>query len=69
MTKQQIGIAPPDPNKINDPAHWEEKADEARAMAAQMGDQAAKEAMLRVAEEYEELAKSARARLKANPPL
>ena len=58
------GISPPDPNRINDPDHWRDRADEARAMAEQMGDLDAKKSMLRVAEEYEQLAQLAEERLR-----
>lgn len=42
--------------------HWLERAREARGMAIQMQDGDAKEAMLRVAEGYEKVAKRAEAR-------
>jgi hypothetical protein len=50
------GITPPDPDKINDPQHWQERAQQAFAMAEAMGDVEAREAMLKVAEQYERLA-------------
>jgi hypothetical protein len=36
---------------INDPAHWRERAEEARALAGQIEDPDAKIAMLRIADE------------------
>ncbi len=63
---KQDGITPPDPDKINDPKHWRERAQQAFAMADTMGDPEAKEAMLRVAEQYERLVRWALERLK--PP-
>jgi hypothetical protein len=50
---------------INDPKHWRERAEGARALADQMEDQAARRKMLRVADDYEELARWAERRLKA----
>ena len=57
------GILPPDPNRINDPKHWRERAEQAFAIAGEMGDPEAREAMLKVAEQYERLAKWAEERL------
>jgi hypothetical protein len=57
------GVSPPDSHLINDPNHWRQRAAEARAMAAQMGDQEATIKMERVAEDYEKLAKRAEGRL------
>ena len=55
-------IGPPDPQRIDDPEHWQDRADEARAKAATMGDPEAKATMARVAEAYEQLARWARER-------
>jgi hypothetical protein len=44
---------------INDPEHWHHRAEEARALADQMNDEASKQTMLRIAAEYEHLAKRA----------
>ena len=63
MYNREEGIAPPDPSKINDPRHWRDRADQAHAIAAAMTDPEAKEAMLRVAQEYERLAQHAEERL------
>jgi hypothetical protein len=41
---------------INDPEHWRTRAEEARILAKDMNDSASKEAMLRIAEDYEQLA-------------
>jgi len=41
---------------INDPEHWRHRAQEARSIAEQMSDTASKEAMLRIAHDYERLA-------------
>jgi len=47
------------PSFLNDPAHWRDRADEARTRADQMSDPQCKSAMLRVAKEYELLAERA----------
>ena len=60
---RQDGITPPDPDKINDPKHWRERVEQALAMAEAMSDSEAREAMLKVAEQYERLAQWALDRL------
>jgi hypothetical protein len=50
---------------INDPEHWRERAEGARKFAEQMTDDTAKQAMLRIAEDYEKLAERTAARASA----
>jgi hypothetical protein len=50
---------------INDPAHWLQRAAETRALAQSMTDPQSKEAMLRIAQDYEHLAERAKLREKA----
>jgi len=49
-------------SRINNPEHWRARAEQARAQAEQMADPQAKEAMLRIAKDYEKLAHRAAAR-------
>ena len=42
---------------LNDPTFWSSRADEARTIAEQLEDHARKELMLRIAEDYDLLAK------------
>jgi hypothetical protein len=44
---------------INDPEHWKQRAEEARALADQLNDEASKQAMLRIAADYDRLAERA----------
>ncbi len=55
------------PSFADDPAHWRQRADEARAMAEQMTDRDARQMMLGIAEDYEKLAKRTEERLKSSP--
>jgi hypothetical protein len=48
---------------FNDPKHWRERAEEARAHADRMSDAEAKRMMLEIAEDYEKLARRAEERL------
>lgn len=47
---------------INDPEHWRNRANEARALAEQIQDPQSREAMLRIASDYERLATRAQQR-------
>ena len=57
-----------DPSLVNDPAHWRQRAQEARTVADQLSDLQAKAAMLRIADDYERLAKRAEARAIGRQP-
>lgn len=50
------------PSLYGTPEHWAIRAKEAREMAANISDPAAKQAMLAIAENYEKIAKRAEAR-------
>ena len=51
---------------INDPEHWRQRAEEARTIADQMHDPQSKEAMLKIAEDYERLGERAERRAKGS---
>jgi hypothetical protein len=53
---------------INDTEHWQKRAEEARALAEQMGDEASKQTMLRIAADYERLAEKAALRAQGASP-
>jgi hypothetical protein len=46
-------------NFINDPKHWHERAEEMRALAEKAGDEESRQAMLRIATDYDKLAQRA----------
>jgi hypothetical protein len=53
---------------LNDPKHWRERAEEARTRADQISDPQSKNAMLRIAHDYELLAERAEARASGYSP-
>ena len=55
-----------EPHFANDPDHWRERAKAMRALASDAADLQAKATMLKVADEYDKLAK--RAELRASQP-
>ena len=55
-------VAPRSPKDLNDPEQWRSRAEEARTMADQMIDRDAIATMLKVAEQYAELAQKAERR-------
>ena len=51
------------PLLYNDPEHWRQRAEEAREIARKMADLKGREAMLAIADKYDQLAKRAVERL------
>ena len=49
---------------FNDPAHWQQRAEEARVMAGQMSDETTKKLMRSIADDYDDL--SVRAAIRKN---
>jgi hypothetical protein len=58
----------PTPPLLNDPAHWRRRAQETRSIADQLDDPTAKQAMLEVARNYEQIAAIAEKRPVAGKP-
>ena len=52
---------------INNPNHWQERATEMRVIAQAIDDQRAREEMLKVANDYERMAKRAHAQTLSLP--
>jgi len=50
---------------LDDPKHWQERAEEARSIAEELKDLESKRMLLRIADDYDRLAAHARARMKA----
>jgi hypothetical protein len=50
------------PSMINDPDHWRARAEAARALAELLSDKLAKRTMLRIAKDFDRLAKRAESR-------
>jgi hypothetical protein len=46
----------PTDSQVNDPAHWRQRAEEARRIAAQLDDPVASKAMLDIARSYDAMA-------------
>jgi hypothetical protein len=53
---------------INDPAHWQQRAQEMRDLAQTAADEESKRAMLRIASDYDKLAQRALERSGGIPP-
>ena len=60
-----VGKAAMQQSMINDPLHWQGRAEEARAMAEDIRDPGAKATMLRIAQGYADMASRAEVRRKA----
>jgi hypothetical protein len=53
---------------VNDPAYWQQRAEETRALADQLEDPAARQTLVEIALSYEQLAAIAATRLLASEP-
>jgi len=56
------------PSFADDPAHWRKRVKEARTLADQMNDAQSKQTMMRIAEDYERLARRAEERARGKRP-
>ena len=55
------------PSFVNDPEHWRDRAREKRALAEHLRNEQAKQAILRIANDYERLAERAEERSRGSP--
>jgi hypothetical protein len=55
-------------DSINNPEHWRKRAEEMRLLADQMKDEDSKQAVLRIASEYDHLSQRAEQRAHGLPP-
>jgi hypothetical protein len=62
LERSAAAVSPSQSEAINDPKYWRYRAAEARAMAESLTDPEAKQQMLKVAADYEKLAKRAEER-------
>jgi len=51
-------------SKLDNPKHWQERAEEARSIAEQLKDPDSRPMLLRIADDYERLGEHARRRMK-----
>ena len=54
---------------INDPQHWRYRAEEIRTLAEDMNNEDARQIMLRIAVDYDRLAKLTEERIRSSPHL
>jgi hypothetical protein len=60
VQKTDRGVSKDPPSFIEDPKHWQQRAEEARAIADQISDIRARAAMRQIADNYELVAKRAK---------